>query len=95
MCIHELNTDLRARRQLVRTCPLRGTTELKVNLVFNFVLISVYILNVLTNEKRGGLKVVEFDRSRFKHQEHSSCTHCLVAPISISFSTVTVLRWYF
>jgi hypothetical protein len=94
MCINELNIDLRARRQPVRTCPLRDTTELKVSCV-SIVLISVYILKLLTNEKRGGLKVVAFDRSRFKHQEHSSCTHCLVEPISISFPTVTVLCWNF
>jgi hypothetical protein len=68
MCINELNIDLRARRQPVRTCPLRDTTELKVSCV-SIVLISVYILKLLTNEKRGGLKVVAFDRSRFKHQE--------------------------
>ncbi len=38
-----------------------------VQFVFDFIYVSLEtLLKVLTNEKRGGLKVISFDRSPFK-----------------------------
>jgi hypothetical protein len=43
-----------------------GEMGLKFHYVIALQMFTVYILKVLTNEKRGGLKVVAFDRSPFK-----------------------------